>query len=244
MEIEVDSDDSEDCQVVMEGADSIRIGQDETIDLQRDDQLSQQQQLLQHHHMANHQMNHQLNQQLPNHQMNYQLNSQPNHQSSINHTDKIIELALKFGNWFYSVLPEINRGSFNVDNFWSDSQARIAFEFGPNRFTTCESGQQQIVNLLKQLIQSNLIFRPNLLPQFDGVRAELEQHGLLKVMISGILYSENQPVGWFDNMFGLIPDSNLEDHIWKIKCLDMVIKLSRPLPSIDHLINSYKEIKN
>ena len=49
-------------------------------------------------------------------------------------------------------------------------------------------GNHQIVEMLKNLILCKLKFKPNLLPQFDGVRAEFESHGLLKVVYNGILY--------------------------------------------------------
>lgn len=188
---------------------------------------------------SNQQLIPQVSQQIISHSNNQMINC------TINRTDdQLMELASKFGEWFYSMLPEMNSGNFDVNNFWPDSKMRLKFEYNSNCVDLTECGNQQIVNTLKQFVSSNLKLKPNLLPQYDGVRCRLESHGLLVIIISGVLYFDEQPVGLFDNMFGLVRDSNLQQDNWRIRSLEMLMKLARPIPTIEQLINKYKQIEN
>ena len=153
---------------------------------------------------------------------------------------QIIELSLKFGEWFYSVLPKINRGAFSVNNFWEDSLIAVQFEYNGRAMSLTESGAARNVELLRKLISCNLRFKPNLLPQHDGVRAEMESHGLLKSTIAGILYAGDEPIGWFEHLFGLIAESNLHEHRWRIKTIQMKLKLSKPILSLETFITEHQ----
>lgn len=185
-----------------------------------------------------------LNQQLLNQQLISQLS-----QNSVAHnpvvqpsrTDpQILELSCKFGEWFYSVLPQIEQGAFELRNFWEDSLIGVEFEYNARTMSLAESGSSRNVELLRQLMSCNLRFKPNLLPQHDGVRAEMESHGLLRTTISGILYAGNEPVGWFDHQFGLIAENSLHEDRWRIKILQMKLKLSKPILSLQKLIDDHK----
>ena len=175
-----------------------------------------------------------LNQQLPN-QLIGQLAQQP---SQTDH--QIIELSVKFGEWFYSVLPEIERGGvFAVNNFWEDSLMGVEFEYNTKTITLSECNASRNVELLRKLIASNLRFKPNLLPQHDGVQAHMDPHGLLKTAINGTLFAGDEPVGWFEHLFGLIAENSLHEDRWRIKMLQMKLKLSKPLLTLQGFIDEH-----
>lgn len=165
-------------------------------------------------------------------------------QVNLNQDDQLVQLACKFGEWFYSNLREL---SFNPNDFYSDSQLGIQFVYSDKSMSFNEMGNQRIMEILRNFNLCDLRLKPNLLPQHGGIFVHLEQHGLLKIRVLGVLHygrEEDSPYGWFEDDFGLISDSTLDENNWRIKFYHSKLTLSRPLPSIDQFINSYKMLTN
>lgn len=130
-------------------------------------------------------------------------------------------LALKFTEWFYSMLNSTE--SIALDHFWSDSKLKV------NLLSSNGDNIEQIVygpavishTLFKIKTEHNLFFNPNCLK--DGVQGRVDPHGLVAVLACGTLHANSVCVGVFEQVFMLARDPFSENN-WKIKTTEMNLR--------------------
>lgn len=123
-------------------------------------------------------------------------------------------LAEQFSKWFYTMLN--GSESIKPEHFYSDAT------FSINMFTNGEVITEQIQNdpqeisnrLFATKKRFHLFFNPNLTG--EGVRGQVDPHGLVVVLACGTLHSNDTCVGVFEQSFALARDPQAENN-WKIK---------------------------
>lgn len=131
------------------------------------------------------------------------------------------ELALKFSEWFYSIMNTDDM--ISTEHFYPD--ATLKLNLISNTITdsnNVESDPQQIVELLfSTKLKHGLFFNPNLSNQ--GVKGKLTPHGLVLVAACGSIHVGPQCVGIFEQLFGLAKDP-FADNNWKIKYTELNLR--------------------
>uniref|UniRef100_A0A1Y1LRJ9 NTF2 domain-containing protein n=1 Tax=Photinus pyralis TaxID=7054 RepID=A0A1Y1LRJ9_PHOPY len=130
-------------------------------------------------------------------------------------------LALKFTEWFYSMLNSTE--PIAHDHFWNDSKLKVNL-LSPNGDSTEEIVYGPAVisqTLFKIKTEHNLYFNPNCLN--DGVQGRVDPHGLVAVLACGTLHVNSVCVGVFEQVFMLARDPFLENN-WKIKTTELNLR--------------------
>lgn len=122
-------------------------------------------------------------------------------------------MAVKFTEWFYTMM-NCNE-PISVDHFWRDGKLKLQL------ISSSQTVEEEVVDvneivksLFKTKCEYKLYFNPNLLS--DGVKGEMNPHGLVVILACGTLHSNNICVGVFEQIFMLARDP-FSDNNWKIK---------------------------
>ncbi|XP_065351757.1 uncharacterized protein C3orf38 homolog [Cloeon dipterum] len=130
-----------------------------------------------------------------------------------------------FIKWFYDLF---NKGvadsgqKFGPEHFWPDSQLIIKVE-GPNLNVVEErsSGNESSALLAQMRSHFDVLLNPNI--SADGVVAQTETHGLIKIVVCGTAHRKDLCVGFFEQSFLLIRDPTMQNN-WRIKKTEMQMK--------------------
>lgn len=134
------------------------------------------------------------------------------------------KLGRTFIHWFYDSLNSHNpsRGTtpkdFGPQHFYKDAQLMVLLLGPPETRENC-TGQQAVSDKFLHFVnRENLLFNPNC--DHGGMMVKVNPHGLVVVVVCGTVHRENQCLGVFDQMFGLIQDPHLGNN-YKIKISKM-----------------------
>lgn len=136
------------------------------------------------------------------------------------------EMGRKFAMWFYGLLNQVNikPDEFGPQHFWPDCFLKASIEQVNALINKNLTNAVNVSRYLVQLIISEgLYFQPNC---YYGTFCETEVHGLVRIRVSGVIHKENNCVGLFDHVFGLVRSHSNEDN-WKIKYIEMILKLKQ-----------------
>lgn len=127
----------------------------------------------------------------------------------------------KFCEWFYSMLN--TSPIVGSEHFWSDAKLKLNLISEKQTITEeVRDDPEKIVLLLSGTKEShNLFFNPNLTK--DGMKARMDPHGLVLLMVCGTLHTDSVCVGVFEQTFGLARDPFCENN-WKIKCSELNLR--------------------
>lgn len=107
-------------------------------------------------------------------------------------------------------------------HFWPDAKIKLTM-MSQNTIVAefIEDNSKRISELLyKVKTENNLHFNPNL---SGGVKAQIDPHGLVIILICGTLHKNNVLVGVFEQTFSLARDPFSENN-WKIKKSEFNLK--------------------
>ncbi|KAK9877233.1 hypothetical protein WA026_016979 [Henosepilachna vigintioctopunctata] len=138
-------------------------------------------------------------------------------------------LAREFSQWFYKLL---NDNHLTSDHFFPDVSLNLTLLSSEQANTNNISNDAEAVTncLLTTKLQNDLFFNPNI--SEEGLKAQMDPHGLVMVIVCGTLHSKSVCVGVFEQMFALARDPFAENN-WKIKRSDLRLKNSNiTTPSI------------
>ncbi|XP_035204917.1 uncharacterized protein C3orf38 homolog isoform X3 [Stegodyphus dumicola] len=126
-------------------------------------------------------------------------------------------MGREFSKWFFSVYNNIKE--FGPEHFWPDCFFKAEVKSPWDHKEVMLSGANDVVIFLSNLILiDKLFFHANV--SEDSIICEQEQHGLVKIIVSGVLHRSSDCVGLFDSAFGLVRNPTLDDN-WKIKWVYM-----------------------
>lgn len=150
----------------------------------------------------------------------------------------------KFTIWFYNLL---NNGKtqegqqFGPEHFWPDNILQIRVT-GPNlnvhevnykhlcpqpnstnisHFKERFSGQESAALLAQMRSHFDLYLNPNITK--EGVLAQSESHGVIKITVCGTAHKRDLCVGFFEQSFMVIKDPSMQNN-WRIKKTEMQMK--------------------
>ena len=137
---------------------------------------------------------------------------------------ELLTLGQKFTQWFFDSLNSHNpiKGvppkDFGPQHFYNEAQLMLLM-LSPQETREKCSGQQAVSDrFLDFVTKEHLLFSPSDHP--DGMMVDMSPHGLVVVLVCGTVHRENQCVGFFDQMFGLIKDPQFNSN-YKIKISKM-----------------------
>lgn len=133
----------------------------------------------------------------------------------------VSEMALKFSEWFYSIMNSDNM--IPVEHFYPDAKLKLNLISATiTDSNMVENDQSQIVQLLfNTKLKHGLCFNPNL--SHDGIKGKMTPHGLVLVAACGSIHVGHQCVGVFEQVFGLAKDPLTENN-WKIKYTELNLR--------------------
>ncbi|XP_052101371.1 uncharacterized protein C3orf38 homolog [Mytilus californianus] len=154
--------------------------------------------------------------------------------ASSNATDLQL-LGETFARWFYKVLNSqnphmgVSAEEFGPCHFWDEAKLMLLIVTDDQSTKDELSGSQFVSDRLLLFTKSEfLLFNPNI--SRDGVYVKSERHGMVVVLVCGTIHRQNQHLGVFDQMFGLVKDPRFNDN-YKIK----LTKLKLHNINVDHV---------
>ena len=148
----------------------------------------------------------------------------PSNKSCLHAEETVPELQLlgeQFASWFYKVLNSHNPHmgvtpeEFGPCHFWDEAKLLLMILTADSSTTDELSGSQFVSDRLLSFTKGEfLLFNPNI--RREGVFVKSERHGLVIVLVCGTIHRQNQHLGVFHQMFGLVKDPRFIDN-YKIK---------------------------
>lgn len=140
---------------------------------------------------------------------------------------ELTALGKQFCQWFFQLWNSQNPQAaqqaqdWGPQHFWSDAKLLLLLYTQVQQkeeFLGAELVSQRLFSLVWE---ERVLFCPNL--EQTGLKCVSTPHGLVLVAVAGTIHRENNCLGVFEQVFGLIRDP-LEDSRWKIKCVHLKIK--------------------
>ena len=125
-------------------------------------------------------------------------------------------MGKEFSKWFFNILNTLK--DFGPEHFWPNCILSAELYSPSEQKEISLTGASDAATFLANLvILDKYKFGAN--SSYDSIMVEMEQHGLVKIMVSGVLYQHSNCVGLFDFAFGLVrnPDSEYNYKIQVIK---------------------------
>lgn len=134
-------------------------------------------------------------------------------------------LAQQFVKWYYKVLNSLNlspsgsSSEWGPQHFWVDSKLSLLMISGQTSHDDCQ-GSLAVSEKLHELVRTEKL---HFNPFVDGVTAQMNAYGLVRVAIGGTVHRFSQCIGIFEQSFGLIKDPSMDNN-WKIKFTELKMK--------------------
>ena len=134
-----------------------------------------------------------------------------------------LELAKQFIPWYFENLnmchPNLtadnSQSQWGPQHFWKDAQLIVEFKQGDEDTQEHISGSDGVSERLLSLVfLDQILFNPNV--STNGIKGQLEPHGVAMVSAAGTIHKNETPVGFFEQAFWLVRDPLLQNN-WKIK---------------------------
>ena len=141
-------------------------------------------------------------------------------------------VAESFVRWYYKLINSIYQTTtpeWGAQHFWKDATLSLYAEKPGETVEDSVSGSAAVSErLLGIFLGLQVVFSPNI--DGDGVKAEMNRHGLLLVRNAGTLHRSNAIVGLYEQVFGLVRDPCSLNN-WKIKDTKLRIRIVLADPS-------------
>lgn len=141
------------------------------------------------------------------------------------------KLGLEFTNWFFAQL-NAEADKLGHQHFFSNCHLRVqCFEVTADQKSPASRhlsirGSEAASRFLWQLAGgSRRMFHPNV----RSVKCVVEDHGLARIQVSGVIHEYRSCVGLFECTFGLVrdPQAAQESDIWKLQFVEVGLRVSR-----------------
>nr|CAI5831748.1 unnamed protein product [Callosobruchus analis] len=133
----------------------------------------------------------------------------------ISEGDHIIrQLSEQFTRWFYTMLNSDE--GVGTEHFYADAKLKLSIVTDMDSdIKEISDNPQDISNAIQDLrLQHHLYFNPNFTD--DGIKGQIDPHGLVVVFTCGTLHIKESTVGVFEQVFFLARDPFCDNN-WKIK---------------------------
>ncbi|EEC16796.1 conserved hypothetical protein [Ixodes scapularis] len=137
------------------------------------------------------------------------------------------KLGLEFTNWFFAQL-NAESDKLGHQHFFSNCSLKVAAaqDSSPSNLLSIR-GSEAASRFLWQLAGgSRRMFHPNI----RSVKCQVEDHGMARIQVSGVIHEYRSCVGLFDCTFGLVRDPAAAAHetdIWKLQFVEVRLRVSR-----------------
>ncbi|XP_064474393.1 uncharacterized protein C3orf38 homolog [Ornithodoros turicata] len=135
------------------------------------------------------------------------------------------QMAFQFTQWFFSLLNG-HAEKLGSHHFFGSCQMKIEClesSQGPPQLVDIRGGLRVSSVLWELAGGSRRLFHPN----SGSLQCYFENHGLAKIIVSGVIHESGNCVGLFDFMFGLAKDPSADDN-WKIQAVCARLQVSGP----------------
>ncbi len=114
--------------------------------------------------------------------------------------------------------------NWGSEHFWNDAKLLLYIERPGETMDEEIFGAKEVSEKLRFLVLGLMVFfHPNV--NNNGIKGDMNRHGLLIVKSAGTLHKTGSVVGLFEQAFGLIKDPHSLGN-WKIKNTELRMKLS------------------
>ncbi|XP_045156765.2 uncharacterized protein C3orf38-like [Mercenaria mercenaria] len=156
---------------------------------------------------------------------------------------EIQTLGEKFAEWFYENLnshcPSMQKspGDFGPHHFWDDVSLVLNSCTPQPNVEKLEGPLLVSQRFLAFAKDEHVLFNPNLTR--DGIYVKSNQHGLVMILVCGTVHRNNDCLGVFQQLFGIVKDPRFENN-WKIKMIKLDVKTSKPtaMPKLEGNLDS------
>ncbi|VEN57044.1 unnamed protein product [Callosobruchus maculatus] len=140
----------------------------------------------------------------------------------ISEGDHIIgQLAEQFTKWFYTMLNSDE--GVGIEHFYADAKLKLITVTDKDcDIKEIADNPQDISSALQALkLQHHLYFNPNF--SNDGIKGQIDPHGLVVVFTCGTIHVKDSIVGVFEQVFSLARDPFCDNN-WKIKKTELNLR--------------------
>lgn len=146
-------------------------------------------------------------------------------------------MGCRFSEWFFSHYNSLQ--DFGPEHFWADCKMKGELKLATEQQQAEVVGANDVVRFLSSLITNDkFYFHAN--NSQDSIICEQDPHGLIKIVISGVVHQSSNCIGLFDSAFGLIRNPSYDDN-WKIKWIQLKINVTSGKRAAVMPLNGYKQ---
>ncbi|GFV45428.1 uncharacterized protein C3orf38 [Trichonephila clavipes] len=132
------------------------------------------------------------------------------------------EMGIQFAMWFFPIYNKLE--NFGPEHFWVDCKLMGELKTATETKEVAVMGANEVTNFLISLVVNDKFYFDANNSQ-DSIISEQDPHGLVKVLVSGIVHQFSNCIGLFDCSFGLVRNPAYNDN-WKIKWIHMKIHVT------------------
>ncbi|GFQ84894.1 hypothetical protein TNCT_416981 [Trichonephila clavata] len=132
------------------------------------------------------------------------------------------EMGIQFTMWFFPIYNKLE--DFGPEHFWVDCKLMGELKTGAETKEVYVMGANEVTNFLISLVVNDKFYFDANNSQ-DSIISEQDPHGLVKILVSGIVHQFSNCIGLFDCSFGLVRNPAYNDN-WKIKWIHMKIHVT------------------
>lgn len=132
------------------------------------------------------------------------------------------QMGMEFSKWFFRILNTLD--GFGPEHFWPNCNLSAGLYTPLEQKEVTLNGACDVATFLANLIMiDKFFFSAN--ESSDSILIELEQHGLVKIIIRGVLHQQANCVGLFDSAFGLVKNPDFQD-TYKIQVMKVKMQVN------------------
>lgn len=138
-----------------------------------------------------------------------------------------VKMGVAFSQWFFQILNTLN--GFGPEHFWPNCSLWAQLKTSSDFKEVSISGANDVANFLCNLIMiDKYYFDAN--ESENSIMLEEEQHGLLKIIIHGVLHQNCNCVGVFNSAFGLVRNPEYQN-TYKIQFVKVRMQVNSSVPT-------------
>ncbi|GIY42263.1 hypothetical protein CEXT_699611 [Caerostris extrusa] len=137
-------------------------------------------------------------------------------------TDSLKIMGTQFAMWFFPIYNTLQ--DFGPEHFWTDCKLMGQLKTAYDIKEVAVEGDTHVVNFLSSLIINDKFYFDANTSQ-DSILIERDPHGLVKILVSGVVHQCSNCIGLFDSSFGLVRNPTYNEN-WKIKWINIKIHVT------------------
>lgn len=142
--------------------------------------------------------------------------------------NEVVLMGVEFSKWFFQIFNTLD--GFGPEHFWPKCSLQAQLYTPAEVKEVSASGANDVAIFLSNLIIiDKFYFQAN--ESRDSIILEEDHHGLVKIVIRGILHQHSNCVGLFDSAFGLVKNP-LFENTYKIQLIKLKMQANSSTPGI------------